>query len=425
MLGPFFPSSLHFAGHESFVIARTQLSIFCKVKSMDRTEQPSRLARLLGFLKHDPENLILLRDAADEAMQGGDWQQARGLVSQALALAPQDASSRYRMAVILSQQGEALSALEFTAGLIDGGESHDAVLYQHARALVLVGRHVEAAPLLDRLQDRSADFPEFDYFHIRALHAVGKLDEAIAKAGSLKGDPIACGMLSLLYIDADQMDIGQALAREVLETDPHNVDALLAAGTGLLAMEKPDAALPAFDEVIKLHPESGRAWMGIGLARLSAGDMNGALAALTKTVTLLPSHLGSWNALAWVQMMQHDHAGASQTLESALDINRSFGETHGTMAVLKAAQQDWAQAEHHAEVAVRLQPESFAGRFAQTLVLEHRGRPEQAALLLENMMRNYSAPAGGNLIDLVHRYAVRGAPGETGPDAKASGQEQS
>jgi tetratricopeptide (TPR) repeat protein len=369
--------------------------------------------------------MMLLRDAADEAIKGGAWQQARDLINRALALAPQEASSRYRMAVVLSQQGEALSALEFTKGLIDEGELNEVVLYQHARALVLAGRHGEAEPLLDGLQAHATLLPEFDYFHIRALHAVGKLDEAIAKASSMEDDPIAQGMLSLLYIDADRLDAGQALAQQILARDPHNVDALLAAGTGLLAMEKSDAALPAFNEVVRQHPDSGRAWMGIGLARLSAGDLDGAREALAKTVALLPSHLGSWNALAWVQMIQRDHAGASQTLDTALNINRNFGETHGTIAVLKAARQEWADAEHHAEVAVRLQPESFAGRFAQTLVLEHRGRPEQAALLLENMMRNYSAPAGGNLIDLVHRYAARGVPGKPGGDIKVTGQRQS
>lgn len=392
---------------------------------MHTMDQPSRLARLLGFLKQDPQNVMLLRDAADEAMNAAEWQQAHELVCQALALAPHDSSSRYRMAVILSQQGDASSALSFTKGLIEEGEEHDAVLYQHARALVLAGRHVEAEPLLDRLQVHSAQLPEFDYFHIRALHAVGKLDEAISKASSLNGDPIAKGMLSLLYIDADRLDIGRALATEVLETDPHNVDALLAAGTGLLAMEKPDVAMPAFAEAIKLHPDSGRAWMGIGLARLSAGDMDGARSALMKTVALLPSHLGSWNALAWVQIMQNDHAGAGESLASALDINRTFGETHGTLAVLKAVQRDWDQAAHHAEVAVRLQPESFAGRFAQTLVLEHRGHPQQASLLLENMMRNFNAPAGGNLIDLVQRSAARNVPGKPGVGDKTSGQEKS
>lgn len=399
--------------------------IFRKVKSMDTIDQPSRLARLLGFLEQDPQNLMLLRDAADEAMNGGEWQQAGELVRQALTLAPHDASSRYRMAVILSQQGDASSALAFTKGLIEEGEEHDAVFYQHARALVLTGRHVEAEPLLDRLQIHGAQLPEFDYFHIRALHAVGKLDDAIAKASSLKDDSIAQGMLSLLYVDADRLDIGQALATEVLAIDPHNVDALLATGTASLSMEKPDEALPAFAEAIKLHPDSGRAWMGIGLARLSAGDMDGARAALMRTVALLPSHLGSWNALAWVQMIQRDHAGASETLASALDIDRNFGETHGTLAVLKAAQQDWAQAAHQAEIAVRLQPESFAGRFAQTLVLEHRGHPQQAALLLENMMRNFKAPAGGNLIDLVHRYTARNVPGKPRAGFKTSGQEKS
>ena len=47
------------------------------------------------------------------------------------------------------------------------------------------------------------------------------------------------------------------------------------------------------------------------------------------------------------------------------------------------------------------------------------------SLLLENMMRNFNAPAGGNLIDLVHRYASRNVPGKPGVGDKTSGQEKS
>lgn len=381
--------------------------MFSKVTIMDTAGAPSRLDRLLGFLKHDPDNLPLLRDAADEALQRGLWSQAYELVQRALALAPNDSASRYRMAVILSQQGQAAASLEFSQALIAEGVQSEALLYQHARSLVLAGRHLEAEPLLASLKPHAAELPEFDYFYLRSLHAAGKLDEAIAIAAGLPQDPVAQGMLSLMYIDGDQLDQGRQLALQVLEQDPGNIDALLAAGTGLMAMEESDAALPAFEEAARLHPDSGRAWMGMGLARLSNGDFEGAREALQKTVALMPSHLGSWNALAWVQLLQNDNDGAAQTLETALRVDRNFGETHGTLAVLKAAQQDWTEAKHQADIAVRLQPESFAGRFAQSLLLQHRGRPEQGARLLQQIMRNYSAPAGGNLIDVVRRYTAR------------------
>ena len=366
-----------------------------------------RLALLLGFLEQDPANLPLLQDAADCALQEGQWAQARALVERALVLAPQDPASRFRLATICTHEGDCAAGLALTQALLDEGQCQDAVLFQHALALILANRHGEAEPILAALQPRAASLPGFDHLYVRALHAAGKLDQAIQVAIALGEDPIAQGMLSLLHVDHDQLEPGRALAQSVLAAHPHNIDALLAAGTAGLALEQHGLALSVFERAASVHPGNGRAWMGIGLTRLSAADYAGARQALEKAVRLLPSHLGTWNALAWVQLMQDDLPAAEATLSSALAADRNFGETHGSLAVLKTMQQDWDAAGREAAIALRLQPESFAGRFAQSLLLEHRSQPAQARALLLQVMQGFPAPAGGNLIDVVRRHAAR------------------
>lgn len=370
-----------------------------------------RLTRLLGYLQADPDNLALLRDAADQALQDGCWEKAGVLVEAALALAPDDAASRYRMAVIAARRRDGPASLALTQALIDEGQRHDVVLFQHAHALILSGRHAEAEPLLEGLLPRAHALPGFDHLYVRALHGAGRIDDAIRVASNLGDDPAARGMLSLLYADTDRLEEGGALAAAVLATTPDNIDALLAAGTVALAMEEPGTALPCFERAVASHADNGRAWMGIGLARLHKQDFDGARSAFEKTVRLIPSHLGSWNTLAWIQILQKDHAAANATLQAAMRIDRNFGETHGTLAVLRAFEKNWAEAKHHADVALRLQPASFAGRYAQTLLLEHQGNPERARQSLEEIMRNFKAPAGGNLADIVRRRAARHAAG--------------
>ncbi|MBK4735681.1 tetratricopeptide repeat protein [Noviherbaspirillum pedocola] len=370
----------------------------------------SRFDRLIGYLAHDPSNLPLLQDASHEAMQLGLWREAHELLDRTLALSPTDAPSRYRMSVALMMEHDPIASLEYSQALIDEGVDAPAVLYQHARALILAGRHAEAEPLFERLAPHASELPEFALLHIRALHGAGKLDEAAALAATMEADPIAQGMLSLIRIDNDDLEAGAALAREVLAHDPDNVDALLASATAAVAMEDAEAALPQFERVAALHADSGRAWMGIALARLSAGDIAGGREAFEKTVRLLPGHLGSWNALAWVQMMQNDLDAAQETLEAAMRQDRNFGETHGTLAVLLASRGQWDEARHETDIALRLQPESFAGRFAQTLIIEHRGRPQLSQQMLRQIMENFHAPAGGNMIDVVRRYAARRKP---------------
>lgn len=370
-----------------------------------------RLTRLLGYLQDDPHNLALLRDAADQALQDDCLAQAGELVEAALALAPDDATSRYRKAVIAARRRDGPASLALTQQLLDEGQRHDAVLFQHAHALILSGRHAEAEPVLEDLLPRANALPGFDHFYVRALHGAGRLDDAIRVASGLGDDLAARGMLSLLYADGDRLEEGRALAATVLATAPDNIDALLAAGTVALAMEEPDAALPCFERAAATHADNGRARMGIGLARLNKQDFDGARSAFEKTVRLIPSHLGSWNTLAWIQLLQKDHAGANATLQAAMRMDRNFGETHGTLAVLCAFEEKWTEAKHHADVALRLQPASFAGRYAQILLLEHQGKPERARQSLEEIMRNFKAPAGGNLADVVRRRAAHHAAG--------------
>ncbi|RZA30521.1 MAG: tetratricopeptide repeat protein [Proteobacteria bacterium] len=377
----------------------------------------SRLTRLLGYLEQDPANVALLHDASDLALQEGCWDEARTLVANMLALSPLDPVSRYRKAVILTHDGDAPASLALTQALLDDGVQNDAVLFQHARALILTGRHADAEPVLEGLLPRADNLPEFPYLYVRALHGAGRIKDAIQVAAGLGAEPLAQGMLSLLYTDDDNLQEGAGLAAAVLATHPDNIDALISAGTASLAMEEVDAALPYFKHAIEQHPHSGRAWMGLGLARLSSQDFAAARAAFEQTVTLMPAHLGSWNTLAWIQILQNDHAAADATLQAALRINHNFGETHGTIAVLRAFEQRWDEAKQHADVAVRLQPDSFAGRFAQTLILEHRGQPDKARQLLENVMRNFRAPAGGNLGDVVRRHAIRNPAHRSNPSS--------
>ena len=377
----------------------------------------NRLARLLGYLEQDPANIALLHDASDQALQEGSWEQARALVASTLALVPQDPVSRYRKAVLLTQDGDAAGSLALTQALLDEGHEVDAVLFQHARALILAGQHRDAEPILEGLLPRADGLPEFDYHYIRALHGAGRLEDAIRVAADLGPDPVAQGMLSLLYTDAEKLQEGADLAAAVLATQPDNIDALISAGTVSLAMEEAASALPYFERAVHTHADNGRAWMGIGLARMSTQDLPAARDAFQKAVNLLPTHLGSWNTLAWVDMLLQDYTAAEATLQTALRINHNFGETHGTIAVLRAFEERWAQSKHHADIAVRLQPESFAGRFAQSLLLGHEGRPEKARQRLAHVMRNFEAPAGGNLTDVVRRHALRNPAGGAHPPA--------
>lgn len=378
---------------------------------MDMNETQARLARLLSYLEVDGKNFALLSDASDLSLQLGDWGGARNLVACALELQPRDAVTLYRMACILLHEFNADRSLAITQGLLDAGETQAAVRFAHARGLVMASRFAEAEPVLVSLLPEAADFPALPHLYIRTLHYLGQVEAAIAFAESYSeqhpDDAMAQGMISLLYLDND--DIAQAAEQsaKALERAPDNMDALLAAGSVALAYEMEGAAKEHFDRALALHDKSGRAWTGLGLVNMLETDLPAARNAFGKAIECMPTHLGTYIALAWVQICQQDYRAAKKTLETVLAIDQTFGETHGGLAVLAALEQDWDNAKRLADVAVRLAPESFSGRFAHSLVMTHRGRPERAQTMLETALKNFDAPGGGSLADAVQRFGRR------------------
>lgn len=376
-------------------------------------DHQNRLSRLLGFLQADPDNISLMMDAADLAMQAGDWNQAKELVDRTLAIQPNDAVSRYRLAVILLHTGQPHDSVILTQTLVDAGETHPAVLFTHAQGLALTGRFEEAEPILTNLLPQADTFKEFPYLYIRVLHYLSKLDEALAYATSYAKvhpeDGGAQGMVSLLLLDNDDMAEAAKWSAKALENAPNNIDALVTAGSAALAYEDEGAAKRHFDKVLAIESGNGRAWAGKGLVSMLATDLDAAKAAFEKAVEHMPDHLGSYNVLAWIQIMQRDYDGAKVTLEKSLQVDATFGETHGCLAVIAAMQGRLEDAKREADIAVRLQPDSFAGQFARSLVLNHRGHPEKAQALIESIFTNFTVPGGGNLRDALQRYIVKHA----------------
>lgn len=378
---------------------------------MMANETQARLEKLLGFLQVDTDNFALLSDAADLSMQLGDFAVAKNLVKRALTLQPQDPLARYRTAVILLSERKPEDSVAITQALLEEGHLHAAVRFEHARSLVMLGRFDEAEPIFAGLLPEAASFRELPQLYIRTLHHLGKVDEAIAFASKYMNDHpedgSVQGMLSLLHLDNNDIAQAAELSAKALERAPNNMDALLTAGSVALAYENETDAKTYFDKAIAIYGNSGRAWAGLGLVNMLAMDLPAARNDFERAVEFMPTHLGSQNALAWIQILQRDYAAAKKTLQASLDIDRTFGETHGGLAVLAAVEGDWDNAKRLAEMAVRLQPESFSGRFAQSLIMTHRGHPERAQAMVETVFKNFQVAGGGTLNDALRRFVVR------------------
>lgn len=374
-------------------------------------EKQARLEKILSFLAADENNPHLQAEAADLSLELGHWDAALDLIERRLTREPLNAVARYQKAFILMHTAEVDAALAITQALLDQGESQPALCYLHARGLASIGRFAEARDLLAELMPDAADFPLVPQLYIRSLHTLGQIEDALVVASAHLAahpqDATVTGMASLLYLDHDDLEQAGRLATAALRAAPDNIDALLTAGSVALAYEQPEPAQAHFEKVLACYGDNGRAWTGIGLVKMQAARFEEAERALDKAVACMPGHLGTQNALSWVQILRQNYDGAKRTLEASLVVDRNFAETHGTLAVVAALQQRWDEAQRFAEVALRLDPAAFTARYAQSLILTHRGEPERAQALLENLATTMQMPAGGNLIEALQRAALR------------------
>jgi len=372
------------------------------------------LTRMLGYLRVDSKNFPLLSDAADLALQCGEWEIASELVQRALDERPDDAVSRYRRVIVLLHERRHREAVAMSGALLNEGNTQPALKFAHARALVMGEDYAPAESFLTLLMGdlaRLEDYPTLPHLYIRTLHALGRTEEAIEVANrhltAHPGDVLAKGMTSLLYFDQGDVDQANRFSEEALAHSPENADALLAAGSVALAREQDDQAKDHFNKLVSMQPDGGRAWLGLGMAEMRGNRMEEARESLQKAIACMPHQLATYNILAWLDIFRQDYAAARTTLEQCLSQDRNFGETHGTLAVLAAIEDDWDEAAQRAETAVRLDAESFAGRYAQTLLLKYRGQTARSDQLLAAILKGADLPWGGTLFDAMQRFAAR------------------
>jgi tetratricopeptide (TPR) repeat protein len=373
-----------------------------------------RLKRYLRFLEQDPSNVNLLGDAADLCLETNQLDRAHDLIQRGLAASSNAAQFRYRQSCLARARQDWKQAAELSQALLDEGGSDPAIHYNAGIALAMLGRYPEAKAHLLPLAHRSDTFANLPYYLVRTLHHLGELDEAskIAEAhmAAHADDGTMAGMLSTLCMDRDDMAGARRWSDLALQSNPDDVDALLTNGALALGDEDEVRAHGTFERVIAKQPANGRAWLGRAMANMLKFDIKMAHADFDKALVHMPTHIGTWHALAWCQILEDDLVGAKTSFDKALDLNHNFGETHGGLAVIAALQGRWEDSKRLTTVALKLDPRSFAGRFAQSLMLHHGGKTETAQELVRRMLTAQQSPGGGSLMDMLGRVINKQRP---------------
>ena len=350
---------------------------------------PSRLARLLGYLESDPENLPLLEDAANAALDESALEEASDLITRYRAIAEPPPGLVNIEGVVAMRSGDYARARTAFEALRAAGHDHPAVRFNLAWLSALEGRFADVLEMTDDAVIEAV--PRAAALKVQAMHHLGDIEGAVELGRQLLDrlpeDDALLGALSVAAMDADDY----ALAAELAGRAKGGADALTTRGLVALNEDDPARAIHLFDNALTEHPDAPRAWLGMGLGLLASGDADGAAPCLEKGAAIFGDHLGSWIAAGWAQFLRGDLAAARRNFETALKHDENFAETHGALAVLDLAEGKIDSARRRTDIALRLDKECFGGALARTMLLEMQGKPELAERIRNRVL---NLPAG-------------------------------
>jgi tetratricopeptide (TPR) repeat protein len=381
-----------------------------------KQEVEIRLARLLEYLKHDSDNLKLIGEIADLQLQIGLFEYARTLLQGALAKHPGNAGLQFRLATIAMASGDVNDAIARFRSLQDSGIKSDVLNYNFAYSLMLDHQFDAAKELLLPLVNEAKEsVPHATALLARCYHHLGMLDESISIAESfLQSHPDnteILGIMALLNLDAEHLDSAKAYAQKAADLDVSNLDARITLGTLALAEQEDEEAERYFSQAITSNPENGRAWAGLGLAHMLKLSPEKAVSDLEKAVRFMPTHIGTWHALAWAQIVTKDLSGAKESFEHAMALDRNFSETHGGLAVIAAlSNEPEAEVNTLIQRAIRLDPNSFSGRYAKSLLAGRYDNKSSQVMVQEIMNSLPSESAQQSLGESLQQYFRKRAP---------------
>ncbi|MBE7367181.1 tetratricopeptide repeat protein [Ramlibacter pallidus] len=353
-----------------------------------------RLERLESYLRQDPANLSLLADACEAAIAAGQHERALGHIATAERLAPDRTPWVFRRAGVCIARRDLEQADALLRSLRSTGDhpavSHDLAYVSFLRADYAAARELVQPWLAAGGELEPEQREALQILWLRASHRLHLLHEAWEwsqqedAVGRL--EPRAKGPASLVAIDSSHFEAALTWSEAALAVDPAQVEALAARAYVAMAQQQPALGAKLLEQALRSNPEDGRTWSALGYASLQMQNLPLAQSQLERAVQLVPEHVGTWHALGWARLLQQDIAGALEAFRSALERDRNFAETHGAMGLVLALAGDKAQADHHLEVAQRLDPTNVTGRYARAVVAGEARDISRLAELAERLL---------------------------------------
>jgi tetratricopeptide (TPR) repeat protein len=208
--------------------------------------------------------------------------------------------------------------------------------------------------------------------------------------------------LAHIYRSAGEVDKSRALFERALQLRPDDVAALMWLGDTYLAAGQPDAAEPQFAKALSLEPTSVSARYGLGRVALAKSDPARAVKYLEEVLAVDPDAAGAHYPLSLAYAALGEEAKAAEHLRQRrsreilpadplmVEIEHLLEspKTYETLGIRALEREDWQAAAAEFRKGLALEPESPALRHRLATAMNMMGDKPGAEALFEEVVRD-------------------------------------
>jgi tetratricopeptide (TPR) repeat protein len=364
------------------------------------------IEKLLNFWVLDKENLAISADILSKYAAEGNVAEAKEFISQLSSNLQINPKLQWLYAKSYVTNGDFTKALSIFESLPEDQAFSRA--YGVSICLFFKKEFHKASSLIKNtmvLSDKPLA-PEFILLLAKVEYHLGLIDIAIDYAEQLLStnyakNPELLGLLAMLKLDKNDIQQSNRYADECLGVASEQHDGLLAKASCLVYTQDAKSAERYAQIGVNKFPNSGRFWSVLSQVQMLNQMMSESYSSICKAVELMPEHIGSWHIKGWLELTTERLSNAFDSFKSALSIDRNFADSHGGLAVVAFHQGDYAAAENQAKIALRLDPNSFSGRYALSLLSKNNGDLISSKRIVDDILNQESHIQGTNYSQLI------------------------
>lgn len=263
------------------------------------------------------------------------------------------------------------------------------ICYNLASTRHALGNADGALEVLDLVADKWQNHPEMLELTGRCLRSSGNSAAAIPLIKqylSAVNDNAALSFLSLLYADCGHNEAAYAIATEVLQTQPEQADALAAATTSAIALNKYHSAENFLNHAVDTYPNEALFWSQRGSVAFATGSPGIAAGYYQQALKLEPDNTELLYSLVLCQVANNNLTEAQAILEQLQQSTPTHADLFAALAIVAILECLPGRATEFIKQALALDSTNPLTRLAYGLFLAHDGHEEEALHVIQSSM---------------------------------------